>query len=170
MVFVRSDLLPAMKQDSSSERGYVFALPRVIVGLIGKRPRREEWSRAEAYGVGLLVFGMVCVFCGRAALMFVRAPLARTLLLLILPVVVWILFLLLYYLVSLLIRLLRRLRFYSGPNDRIQHYVITLLTTVIALQFLRDPNGWMGALGTVWLFLLGANLFCILFERLLDEP
>ena len=170
MVFVRSDLLPAMKQDSSSERGYVFALPRVIVGLIGKRPRREEWSRAEAYGVGLLVFGIVCVFCGRVALMFVRAPLARTLLLLILPVVVWILFLLLYYLVSLLIRLLRKLRLYSGANDRFQHYVITLLTTLMALQFLRDPNGWMGALGTVWLFLLGANLFCILFERLLDEP
>lgn len=159
-----------MKQDESSERGYVFALPRVIVGLIGKKPRREEWSRAEAYGVGLLVFGMAYVFCGRAGLMFVRAPLARVLVLLILPVAVWILFLLLYYFVSLLIRLLRKLRLYSGANDRFQHYVITLLTTLIALQFLRDPNGWMGALGTVWLFLIGANLFCILFERLLDEP
>jgi hypothetical protein len=159
-----------MKKDESSQRGYVFALPRVIVGLVGKKPRRAEWSRAEAYGVGLLVYAIGCVFFGRETLIFVRPTFARLPVLLIVPVAVWAFLLLLYYLVSLVIRLLRNLHLYSGRNDRFQHYVIMLLTSLIALHFLRQPLGWMGALGTVWLFLLGANIFCIFFERLLDEP
>jgi len=153
-----------------SDRGYVFALPRVIAKFFGSRPRRAEWSRAEAYGFGLVVYGMAMVFFARHLLMLVRSPFGRVALLLTLPFAVWIGSLLLYYLVSLVTALLRRLRLYSGPNERFQHYIIMLGMSLIALHFLRDPVGWISGWGTLWFLLLGTNIFCIFFERLLDEP
>lgn|GEM_PF-5706953 len=170
MVFLRPDLSQVVKKRESTQIGYVFALPRVAVKFFGGRPRRAEWSRVEAYGFGLIVYGMAFVFLARELLMLVRSPPACLSLLLILPVAVWIGFLLLYYLLSRVIALLRRFRLYSGPNDRFQHYVIMLLTSLIALHFLRDPLGWISGLGTLWFLLLGLNIFCIFFERLLDEP
>jgi hypothetical protein len=158
-----------MKEDDPDQPGYVFALPRVVVGLIWKKPPRGEGSRAEAYGLGLIVYGMALVFCARQLLMFVRETPVRVVLLVILPFAVWIGFLLLYYLVSLVIAFLRSLRLYAGSNERFQHYVIMLLTTLIALHFLRDPLGWISGSGTFWLLLLGLNIFCGFFERLLDE-
>jgi hypothetical protein len=40
---------------------------------------------------------------------------------------------------------------------------------MIALHFLRDSAGWIRSLGVLWLMLIGMNVFCIFFERLLDE-
>jgi hypothetical protein len=160
-----------MKNDDTGKRGYAFALPRVIVGLIGRKPRRAEWSGAEAYGFGVLVFGIACVFCARNLLFVVRHSFWRGLILVALPFATWMAFLTLYYLNALVIALLRKLHLYSGKtNDRFQHVVIMLLTSLLALHFLRDPAGWLGSLGVFWFLLLGTNIFCIAFERLLDEP
>ena len=153
-----------------SKRGYDFALPRVVAKLFGARPRRAPWSRGEAYGFGSIVYGMALVFCARQLLMFVSPTPVGVAILAILPVAVWGGFLLLYYLVSLLIALCRRLHLFSGSNDRFQHYIIMFLTSLIALYFLRDPLGWISGSGTLWFLLLGTNVFCIFFERLLDEP
>ena len=157
--------------EGDTQRGYVFALPRVIAKLFGAKPRRAEWSGAEAYGVCALVFGITYVFSARELLVFVRPWPARLLALFVLPFAVWVAFLLLYYVISLLIRTLRQLRLYKArTNDQFQHVVIMLLTTAISLHFLRDPIGWISALGVTWFLLLGTNIFCIFFERILDEP
>ena len=70
MVFVSPDFSEAMKSDSPSGReiGYAFALPRLIARLGGRRARRAEFSRWEAYGMGILVFGVSCVFVARTLL------------------------------------------------------------------------------------------------------
>jgi hypothetical protein len=159
-----------MNENRSKQRGYVFALPRVVSSLLGGKPRRAKWSRLEAFGFGTLVFLIACVFCGRELLLLVRPWIGRILILLILPPVVWAGFLLLYYLDSLLIALLRKVRLYSAPtNERLQHFIIMTLITLIALHFLRDSVGWISGLGTIWFMLVGMNIFCIFFERLLDE-
>ena len=153
-----------------SHRGYAFALPRVVAKLFGAKPRRAEWSAAEAYGFGALVFAIACVFSGRELSLFVRPWPWRGLLLLALPFAVWAGFVLLYYLLSLLIKLLRKIRLYTAPtNDPFQHVVIMFLMSLIALRFLRDPLGWISSLGVTWFMLVGTNIFCIFFERLLDE-
>ena len=51
---------------SGREIGYAFALPRLIARLGGRHARRAEFSRWEAYGLGILVFGISCVFVARA--------------------------------------------------------------------------------------------------------
>ncbi len=160
-----------MKEKRSKERGYVFALPRVVSSLIGGKPRRAKWSRLEAFGLGTLVFLIAWVFCGQEFLLPVRPWIGRILVLFILPFAVWAGFLVLYYLNSLFIALLRKVRLYSAPtNERLQHYIIMILITLIALHFLRDRVGWISALGAGWFMLVGMNIFCIFFERLLDEP
>ena len=157
--------------EGDTQRGYVFALPRVIAKLFGARPRRAEWSAAEAYAVGALVFGIIYVFSARKLLLFVRPWPVRLVVLFLLPFAVWVAFLLLYYVISLVIRPLRQLSLYQArTNDQFQHLVIMLLTSAIALHFFRDPIGWISALGVTWFLLLGTNIFCIFFERILDEP
>jgi hypothetical protein len=159
-----------MNEKRPKQRGYVFALPRVVSSLMGGKPRRAKWSRLEAFGFGTLVFLVAWVFCGRELLLLVRPWIERILILFILPFAVWAGFLVLYYLNSLFIALLRKVRLYSAPtNERLQHCIIMILVTLIALHFLRDRLGWINALGTSWFMLVGMNIFCIFFERLLDE-
>ena len=160
-----------MKMAATRPVGYAFALPRLLARLTGRKVRRAEFSGAEACGVGILVFGISCVFVARALLSIVR-PLALYLaVLFILPFAIWIAFLFLYYLNSLVIALLRRLGFYSAvTNNPFQHIVIISLTSLIAFHFLGEERVWVKSLGAFWLGLLSLNLVSILVEKFLDEP
>ena len=137
MVFVSPDFSEAMKDGGSPsgrEIGYAFALPRLIARLGGRRARRAELSRWEAYGMGILVFGISCVFVAHTLLPVVRPAFAQLLVLLLLPFAVWVAFLLLYYVNSLMTALLRRFGLYSAmTNNPFQHFVIMSLTTLLAL-------------------------------------
>jgi len=98
--------------------------------------RRAEFSGAEAYGVGILVFGISCVWAERALLPLVRALPLRLFFLILLPVGIWLAFLILYYLVSLVIALCRRLGLYAAlTNNPCQHVAIMSLTTLSACSF-----------------------------------
>ena len=132
--------------------------------------RRAEFSGGEAYGLGILVFGMSCVFAARLLLPFVRPAVLQALVVFLLPFAIWMAFLFLYYVNSLAVAALRRLGLYSAiTNNPFQHVVIMSLTTVIALHFLRDECDWVRSLGVFWLALLGANLLSILILRILRE-
>ena len=156
---------------SRRELGYAFALPRLIARLGGRHVRRAEFSRWEAYGLGILVYGMSCVFVAHTFLRVVRPAFAQLLVLLLLPFAVWVAFLLLYYVNSLVIALLRQLGLYSAlTNNLFQHFVIMSLTTLLALFLVWDESGWMRLLGIFWLGLLFLNLISILFLRFLHEP
>jgi hypothetical protein len=170
MVFPGADLSHAMNNSMTDQIGYAFALPRLLARLAGREARRAELSAAEAYGLGVLVFGMSCMFVARALLPMVRPFLLSLLVLFLVPFAVWIAFLLLYYLNSLVVALLRRLRFYSAiTNNPFQHVVIMSLTTLIAFHFLGDECRWANSLGLFWLGLLGLNFLAILVEKLSDE-
>ena len=112
---------------SGREIGYAFALPRLIARLGGRRARRAELSRWEAYGMGILVFGISCVFVAHTLLPVVRPAFAQLLVLLLLPFAVWVAFLLLYYVNSLMTALLRRFGLYSAideqPISTFRHHV-----------------------------------------------
>lgn len=173
MVFVSPDFSEAMKDGASpSEReiGYAFALPRLIALLGGRRARRAEFSRWEAYGLGILVFGISCVFVAHTLLSVVRPAFARFLLLPLLPFAIWAAFLLLYYVNSLLTAFLRRIGLYSAEtNNPFQHFVIMSLTTLLALLLVWEESAWMKSLGLLWLGLLFLNLISILLLRFLHE-
>jgi len=170
VVFARAALFEKMKATDTDPLGFAFALSRVVARCAGRKPRRAEFSGAEAYGLGLLVFGISCVFVARALLLFVRPMAVYLMVLLILPIASWIAFLLLYYLNSLVIAILRRLRLYSAvTNNPFQHVVIMLLISLIALSFLFEEPVWVKPLGIFWLGLLSFNLISILIEKLLDE-
>ena len=188
MVFVSPDLSHAMKENGSAsfqraetkpqagslryptELGYAFALPRLIARTAGRKPRRAEFSGAEAYGLGILVFGISCVFVARALLPLVRPLALQLLVLFVLPFAIWVALLLLYYLNSLVVALLRKLGLYTAvTNTPFQHFVIMSLTTVLACILVRDETGWMRSLGIFWLGLLSLNLLSIFLEKLLDE-
>ena len=157
-------------KDEGRELGYAFALPRLIARLGGRNARREELSRWEAYGLGILVFGIGCVFAAHAFLPFVRPVFPRLLALCVLPFAMWVAFLLLYYVNALVIALLRRAELYAAPtNNPFQHIVIMSLTTVAAALLLRDGNGWMRSLGILWLALLGLNLLAVVILKLRHE-
>lgn len=141
------------------ELGYAFALPRLVARQAGRAVRRAEFSRWEAYGLGLLVFGMSSVFVARLVLPFVRLGLLQLLVLLLLPFAVWVAFLLLYFVNAQIAALLRRFGLYPAPtNNPLQHFVIMTVTSGLALLFLRDECDWVKSLGVFWLGLLGLNL------------
>jgi hypothetical protein len=171
MVFVSPDFFEAMKDGGSAsgrEIGYAFALPRLIARLGGRPARRAELSRWEAYGVGILVFGISCVFVAHALLPIVRPKFAWWLALLLLPFAIWVAFLLLYYVNSLLAALLRRLGLYSaGTNIPFQHFVIMTLVTLLAARLLLNESVWMRSLGIFWLGLLYLNLLSIVLLKIL---
>jgi hypothetical protein len=173
MVFVSPDLSEAMKDAGSAsgrEIGYAFALPRLIAHLGGRHARRAELSRGEAYGLGILVFGISCVFVAHALLPIVRPKFVQLLALLLLPFAIWVAFLLLYYVNSLMTALLRRLGLYSSrTNIPFQHFVIMTLVTLLAARLLRDESVWMRSLGIFWLGLLGLNLLSIVLLKVLWE-
>ena len=174
MVFVSPDFSEAMKQGGhlgGRDIGYAFALPRLIARLGGRHARRAELSRWEAYGLGILVFGISCVFVARGLLPVVRPSALRWLVLFLIPFGNWLAFLILYYLNALAIVGLRRLGLYSAiTNNAFQHFVIMSLTTLFALLFVRTETGWMRSLGILWLGLLSLNLISILILQLLHEP
>lgn len=159
-----------MSDSTTHQIGYAFALPRLLARLAGRKPRRAEFSGAEAYGLGMLVFGMSCIFVGRALLPMAGPFVLSLLVFLLVPFAVWIALLLLYYLNSLVAALLRRLGFYSAvTNNPFQHVVIMSLTTLIALHFLRDECAWVRWSGIFWLGLLSLNVLAILGEKLLGD-
>lgn len=156
-----------MKPMSAGVRGYAFALPRAFARLRGEPVKRAELSRWEAYGLGILVFGIGCLFFARCLGLFVRPNLFSILALLLLPFVVWIVYLLQVYLVALLIRIFRRLGLYRSPtNNPFQHFVVMLLTTLEALYFLAQNSFWLRSLGGFWLALLASNLLAKSWENL----
>jgi hypothetical protein len=163
-----------MKDGSSAvgrEIGYAFALPRLIARLGGRQARRAELSRWEAYGLGILVFGISCVLLTRALLPLVRPRALQGLVLFLIPFGTWLAFLVLYYLNALVVAGLRRLGLYSAiTNNAFQHFVIMSLTTLCALLFVRDETGWLRSLGIFWLGLLSLNLISIFILQLLHEP
>ena len=170
MVLVSPDLSGGMRAPEPRPIGYAFALPQLAARLGGRKVRRARLSRWEAYGTGLFVFGLSCVFVGRLVLPLVRPLLGRLLVLLALPFAMWIAWLLLYYVVSLLIALLRNLGLYSEPtNHPFQHVFIVALITVLAALLARDETGWMKSLGIFWITLVALNLFSLLLLRILDE-
>ncbi len=159
-----------MNDPAPNQIGYAFALPRLAALLAGRKVRRAEFSRWEAYGLGILVFGVSCVFVARELLPFVRPVLLRGLVLFLIPFAIWVAFLILYYLNSLAIAVLRRLGLYSAPtNNPFQHFVIMAITSGIALSFLRDECVGVKSLGVFWLGLLGLNILSILIEKRLHE-
>lgn len=156
---------------SGPDIGYAFALPRLIARFGGRHARRAELSRWEAYGLGILVFGMSCVVVARVLLPFVRPGVLQWLVLFLIPFGSWLAFLVLYYLNALVISGLRRLGLYSAiTNNPFQHFVIMSLTTLLALVLARDETGWMRSLGFFWLGLLSLNLLSMLVLKLLHEP
>ena len=149
--------------------GYAFALPRLAVRLAGQKVRRARLSRWEAYGTGILVFGLSCVFAARLVLPLVRPAFWQLLILVALPFAMWIAWLLLYYVVSLLVALLRKLELYSAPtNHPFQHIVIICLITVLAALLAREETGWMRLLGILWIVLVALNLFSIVILRIIN--
>jgi hypothetical protein len=152
------------------ELGYAFALPRLVARLCGREVRRAELSRWEAYGTGILVFGISCVFAGRAILPLVRPLALQLLALLLLPFAIWIAFLLVYFVNAQIAALLRRLGLYSAPtNNSLQHFVIMSGITLLGALLLRDECDWVKSLGAFWLGLVSLNLLSILVLRLLHE-
>ena len=159
-----------MNDSATPQIGFAFALPRLVARFAGRKSRRAEFSGAEAYGLGILVFGINCVLVARAFLPIVRPFALYGFVLFFLPFAVWLAFLLLYYLNSLVITLFRKLGLYSAvTNNPFQHAVIMSLTTLIALHFLGDDCDWVESLGIFWLGLLGLNILSIFVEKLLDE-
>ena len=144
------------------ELGYAFALPRLVARLAGRKVRRAEFSRLEAYGVCLLVFGISNLFVARALLPLLGSLVLQWLVVFLLPFAMWAAFLLLYYLVSLVIAVFRRLGFYRATtNNSFQHIVIMTLTTLLALALVRDECDGVKSLGFLWLGLLALNLLAI---------
>lgn len=120
--------------------------------------------------MGVLVFGLSCVFTGRWLFAVVRPFSARFLLLLTLPFAIWIAWLALFYLISLLLKLLRKTGACSQiSNHDFQHAIITCLITLIAVILLRDASDWMRSLGAFWLALVMLNLISAVALRFLDE-
>jgi len=159
-----------MRTAATRPLGYAFALSRLVARSTGFRPRRAEFSGAEAYGLGLLVYGITCVFVARALAVFVRPLAIYFIALVILPFAIWIGSLLLYYINSLLIALLRRLGLYSAvTNNPFQHVVIMSLISLIALRFVFEEAVWVRLLGLFWLGLLSLNLLSIVIEKFVDE-
>ncbi len=159
-----------MKRPAPREIGYAFALPRLLARLGGREVRKAELSRVEAYGFGLLVFGICCLFAGRVLLPLVRPFSLQLLLALLLPFATWIAFLFLYAINWMLAALLRRLGLYRAPtNNAFQHFVIMTLVTLFALLFLRDGNVWLKSLGVFWLGLLCGNLLASVLLKLRHE-
>lgn len=160
-----------MKAAETDQVGYAFALPRLVARLAGGTARRAELSRWEAYGFGILVFGLSCVFAGRLLFHFVRPGLFQGLFLLLVPFAGWIAYLPLYFVNARVAALLRRLGLYSGPtNNSLQHFSFMTLTSGIALVFLRDECDWIKSLGVFWLGLLFCNLLAIVILKLRHEP
>jgi hypothetical protein len=158
-------------KENGRELGYAFALPRLIARLAGRRARRAELSRYEAYGLGILVFGISCVFAARIILPVVRLEVLQGLVLVLLPFAIWIAYLLLYFLNAQIVSLLRTLGLYSAPtNNPFQHIVIMSGTTLLAGLLLQDECAWLKSLGIFWLVLLALNLLSIAVLKLLHEP
>ena len=159
-----------MNDPAPGQIGYAFALPRLAARLAGRKVRRAEFSRWEAYGLGILVFGMSCVFGARLILPFVRPVALQGLVLFFLPFAIWLAFLILYYLNFLVIAVLRRLGLYSAlTNNPFQHVVIMALTSGIALSFLGDECAWVKPLGVFWLGLVCLNLLSVFLLRILPK-
>ncbi len=159
-----------MKSSESLQLGYAFALPRLVARLAGRKVRRAELSRGEAYGVGLLVFGISCVVAARAILPFARPLVWQMLCLFFLPFAMWIAWLLLYYVNALFIAMFRKLGLYSAvTNNPFQHVIIMSLSTLLATLLAYKETGWMECLGILWLGLVALNLFSIACLALLDE-
>ncbi len=152
------------------ERGYAFALPRLLARLGGGEVRRAELSRWEAYGLGILVFSLACVLAGHLLLPLVRPVFWRLLALFFLPFAVWVAFLLFFYLNALLAGGLRRLGLYRAvTNNPFQHFVIIGLTSLWAVLLIRTGTDWMCSLGVLWLGLLALNLLALGLLKLRHE-
>ncbi len=160
-----------MNPPGPDQVGYAFALPRLVARLAGREARRAELSRWEAYGFGILVFGMSCIFAARLVLPFVRPGILQGLFLLLVPFAVWIAFLPLYFVNAQAAAVLRRVGLYAAPtNNPFQHFVIMSLTSGIALLFLRDHCDWIKSLGVFWFGLLFCNLLAIVILKFRHEP
>lgn len=150
--------------------GYAFALPRLIARLARRKVRRAESSSWEAYGLGIVVFGISCVFVAHALLPLVRPFPLQLLVLFLLPFAIWIAWLLLYYVNALFIGFCRGLGLYSADtNIAFQHAIIMSLITLLSARLTYEETGWMQLLGIFWLGLVALNLFSIACLTILDE-
>ncbi|MGI8956985.1 MAG: hypothetical protein ACR2II_08750 [Chthoniobacterales bacterium] len=160
-----------MSASEKSQIGYAFALPRLVARFAGREVRSAEFSRWEAYGLGIVVFGISSLFVGRALLPLVRPGVLEWLTILLLPFALWIAFLLWYFVNAQVAALLRRLGLYTArTNNPFQHFMIMSGTTLFALLFLRDGCAWIRSLGVFWLALLLGNLLAIVILKFRHEP
>jgi len=163
MVFVSPDFSAGMSEV------YAFALPRLAARLAGRKVRRARLSRWEADGTGILVFGLSCVFAGRAVPLLVR-PGWQLLTWLALPFVMWVAWLLLFYVDSLIVALFRKMGLCrTVTNHAFQHVVIISLISLLAALLVRDESGWMRLLGAFWIALVALNLLSLVALKILDE-
>jgi hypothetical protein len=159
-----------MNDSATREIGYAFALPRLVARLGGRKVRRAELSRWEAYGMGLLVFGISCVFVARAILPIVRPLPLQLFVALLLPFAIWIVFLIVYFVNWLIVTFLRQLGLYSAmTNNPFQHFVIMSLITLLAARLVWDESGWLKSLGLFWLGLVALNWLSIACLKILNE-
>src|SRR5450432_713248 len=102
---------------NGEERGYFFALPRLLARLLGQKPREVEFTRWEIYGAGSFVFAFACVVAGRALLPLVRPTVLRIVVFFLVPLVVWIALLAFYFVNWLLAAALRKTGLYSAKTN-----------------------------------------------------
>jgi hypothetical protein len=153
-----------------AERGYFFALTRLLARLAGRRVRKAEFSRWEIYSAGWFVFGFAGVVTGWILLPLVRPTELKILVLLLLPAGVWIALLLFYFVNWTTAAILRQLGLYAErTNNPLQHLIIMAVFSCFALALLRDENMLLNSLGIFWLGLVSLELLALLILRFLDE-
>ena len=153
-----------------NEVGYAFALPRLLARIAGRKVRRAQWSAAEAYGLGSLVFLLPCVWLWHEELAGSRSLVRQILALVLVPLLVWLGCLLVLAAVWFLAWGLRRLGLYRAhTNLALQSFFILTLVSLCALSSLREPNLALRSLGIFWFGLVLLNFLAAISLRFLHE-
>ncbi|MGI9086618.1 MAG: hypothetical protein ACR2HH_02590 [Chthoniobacterales bacterium] len=155
------------------EPRFYFALPRLLASQFGRSAKRTERNWLEATLVGTLEHFLWFAFA------FDLLPAGLTTawkiaLLLPLAIVIWICWLLALYLNLVVIRGLRRFRFFQElSNVRIQSVLLGSMTTIFAFHLvIRDSFFSLGGLlwiAAVALNLLAAAVFVVRAALALEE-
>ena len=153
-----------------NEVGYSFALPRLLARVAGRKVRRAQWSAAEAYGFGSLVFLIPCVWFWHEELAGARSLVRQMLVVGLVPLFVWLGSLLVLSAVWSLAWVLHRLGLYRAhTNLPLQSFFILTLVSLCALSFMREPNLILRSLGIFWLGLVLLNFLAAISLRFLHE-
>ncbi len=153
-----------------NEMGYAFALPRLLARIAGLKVRRAQWSAAEAYGLGSLVFLLPCVWLWQEEVAGARSLVRQIFALGFVPLLVWLGWLLVLAVVWSLASMLRRLGLYRAPtNLPLQSFFILTLVSLCALSFVCEPNLVLRSLGIFWFGLVLLNFLAAISLRFSHE-